>query len=106
MWPISANIDFSSKRMIRWMFSRRSGRKKLLKQTREFIASDAFNIQTFSNTDLFIRLKPFLSSKCVNYFESAHHVVHLVIGKGSNFNVLENMLLKELAQLERKWRLI
>lgn len=101
---------------IHWGIEKRKQRREtqasLLNRARSFLGSETVTNKEFSNHQIYSQLKPHLSAQAVKAVEGEYsdkgEVISVVIGNSrvSGVNPFKNLILDELAALEKKWGLI
>jgi hypothetical protein len=85
---------------------RRNERISLIKELREYIASDEFNTQKFKNTILYSRFRKYLSDQIIDQIDCKDGAIRLELHIAESRDGLQNELLDQLCVLEEKLNLI
>lgn len=97
---------------VNWGVERRRGRlntrQSLLADARSTLIFHEYDNEAFRDTAEYSRLKPYLSQKIISLIESHDNSNLAVVMKGrhAGANNLKNLILDEISNLERKWKLI
>ncbi len=97
---------------VNWGVERRRGRlntrQSLLADARSTLIFYEYDNEAFRDTAEYSRLKPYLSKKVISLIESHDNSNLAVVMKGrhAGANNFKNLILDEISNLERKWKLI
>jgi UDP-galactopyranose mutase len=85
---------------------KRNARRDLVLNTREYIGSKSFSAFNFHQETYFIRLKPHLEEKVIDWVENFEKYYDAVEDPSNLVEDLKVELLKQLQRIEKKWGLI
>ena len=95
---------------IHWRIERKKiilNRKiELVDKSREFLNKQEFNNKEFRETDIYSRIRPYLSKELIQKIEKADNNIHVQLGgRGGGVDNFRNKILDELNSLEQEWGL-
>jgi hypothetical protein len=85
---------------------KRNARRDLALNAREYIASKSFSAFYFYQETYFIRLKPYIDKKVIDWVENFEKYYDAVEDPSNLQEDLKVELLKQLQRIEKKWGLI